>query len=185
MGTLFFELTGRFCPWLTSLILSPVYYRDSRFILHLPFTGRVRAATGAPRGRRPQDSPPSLGGRRPRNRCGCPQQLPPPGAVGRHPKEPLRPPAAADPRSRRCPQQLHSPQAPTREIQRLLGRARPGQSAEATAASPSSRSEPLFMLHLLLLLVHLLLTAPQLHLPVLHPPQYHPNTKAFSSFTKA
>ena len=91
-----------------------------------------------------QDSPPSVGGRRPRNRCGCPQQLPPPGAAGRHPKEPLRPPAAADPRSRRCPQQLHSPQAPTREIQRLLGRARPGQSAEATAASPSSRSEVRF-----------------------------------------
>jgi len=116
----------------------------SRFILHLPFTGRVRAATGAHRGRRPQDSPPSLGGRRQRNRCGCSQQLPPPGAAGRHPKEPLRPPAAADPRSRRCPQQLHSPQAPTREIQRLLGRARPGQSAEATAASPSSRSEVRF-----------------------------------------
>ena len=125
-------------------LLSPVYYRDSRFILHLPFTGRVRAATGAPRGRRPQDSPPSLGGRRPRNRCGCPQQLPPPGAAGRHPKELLRSPAAADPRSRRCPQQLHSAQAPTREIQRLLGRARPGQSAEATAASPSSRSEVRF-----------------------------------------
>ena len=125
-------------------LLSPVYYRDSRFILHLPFTGRVRAATGAPTGRRPGFAavstrpPPKESLRLPPAAAASRSRGPPPQGAA------LRPPAAADPRSRRCPQQLHSPQAPTREIQRLLGRARPGQSAEATAASPSSRSEVRF-----------------------------------------